>query len=259
MMIFDTHAHYDDKRFNADREDLLKSLPGFGVCNVINAGADLRGSKQGIALADEYDYIYVAVGIHPHYAESELKRFGSLEKIREEIINLASHKKVVAIGECGLDYYRNLSPKSTQAEIFRLQLLLAVELDLPVIIHDRDAHKDTLDILKQYKLRGVMHCFSGSVEMMNELIAMNFHVGIGGVVTFKNSVTIKEVARQIPLERLLLETDAPYLAPEPHRGERCNSGMIKFVAEEIADLRGVKSNEILEKTCENAKKLFKIL
>jgi len=257
-MIFDTHAHYDDKRFNADRADLLKNLPALGVCGVINAGATLKSSKQGIKLAEDYNYIYAAVGIHPHYAEDELEKAGSIDKVRDEIINLANHKKIVAIGECGLDYYRNLSPKSIQADVFKMQLNIAAELDLPVIIHDRDAHKDMLDILKSYNLRGVMHCYSGSVEMMNELLKMNFHIGIGGVVTFKNSQTIKEVARQISIERLLLETDAPYLAPEPHRGARCDSSMIKHIAEEIATLREIETEEVLQKTCENAKKLFKI-
>lgn len=253
-MIFDTHAHYDDAQFNEDREQLLGSdLPQGGVCGVINMASDYPSLAKTVKLAEKYDYIYGAVGIHPECAR-ELP-----EDWLSTVESLAGNEKIVAIGEIGLDYHwLDECPKDRQQQVFAEQLELANRLDMPVAVHDREAHADTLEFLRKYRPRGVVHCFSGSWEMAQELLKLGFYLGIGGVVTFKNAKHIVEVAEKMPIDRLLLETDAPYMAPVPCRGTRNNSALIKYVAEKIGELRGTAAEEILEITRNNAKALFGI-
>lgn len=252
-LIFDTHAHYDAEAFAEDRGELLARLPEKGVCGIINNGTDLESSAVSIKLAETYDYIYAAAGIHPELAASY--RAKDVEKLRP----LLAHPKTVALGEIGLDYhYEDACPREQQKEIFEAQLCLANELDLPVIIHDREAHGDTMDFLRKHRPKGTLHCFSGSVEMAREIIQLGLYIGLGGVVTFKNARHSVEVAAEIPLDRLLLETDAPYMAPVPFRGKRCDSSMIVYVADRIAQIRGLTTSEVLAATRENARRLYKI-
>jgi len=246
--IFDTHAHYTDKRFDPDRESLLDSLPGQGVAFVLGCASNLRDSRQALALAERYEYIYAACGVHPH----EAKKFAGANELRA----LLEHPRCVAVGEIGLDYHYDFSPREVQRDVFRAQLELAREFDLPVVIHDREAHEDTLRILQEFRPRGVMHCFSGSVEFAREIIALGLHIGLGGAVTFKNARKPIEVAAYVPLERLLLETDAPYMAPVPHRGERCDSRHIALIAEKIAQVRGMDAQELIDACTQNARRLF---
>lgn len=251
--IFDTHTHYNDAAFDEDRDLLLSSLPDKGVCGIIECATTLDDSNQCISLAQKYPYIYSAVGIHPEsIGNPPVNWLSCLSK-------LASSDKVVAVGEIGLDYYwEDNPPKEIQIKIFEEQIKLACSLNLPIIVHDRDAHKDTLELLKKYTPHGVVHCFSGSVEMSREIIKLGMYIGIGGVVTFKNAKHSLEVAKDIPLDRLLLETDAPYMAPIPFRGNRNDSSLIMYVAETIATLRGITTDELLYQTMINAKKLFRI-
>lgn len=254
-MFIDSHAHLDDERFDLDRQNVIKDLKSNQVDLVINIGADIESSISTVKLAEDYENIYASVGVHPH-SVSELIGVGL-----NEIENLAKRKKVVAIGEIGLDYYYENSPKDIQKEYFIEQIRLAKKLDLPIVIHSREAVKDTLDIIKSEKssnLRGVMHCFSSSVEIAKEYIKLGFYIAIGGVVTFKNARVTKEVAQFIPLENLLIETDCPYLAPEPFRGKRNEPKYIKYTAEEIAKIKEVDLEEIAKITSANAKKLFEI-
>ncbi len=248
--IFDSHAHYDDERFDDIRDSLFSEMRQNGVCGVVSCGCDMASSQAALKMAEDYDFIYAAVGIHP----------GSIESgtTVEQIAQLAKHKKCVAIGEIGLDYYWVDDNKPQQIEIFEKQILLARELDLPIIVHDRDAHGDTLEILKKYKPKGVVHCFSGSVEMAEEIIKLGMYIGVGGVITFNNAKKLPDVVRIIPEELMLVETDCPYLAPVPYRGKMCHSGMIKFTAEKIAEIRGTTAQNILEITAKNAKILFNI-
>ena len=248
--IFDTHAHYDDEWFDEDREALLSSLPEKGVIRVISCGCDLKSTKANMALAEKYNYIYFAAGFHPENLEG-----ASLSDLAE-IRKIAQHPKCVAIGEIGLDYHWMASPKEVQIEFFRAQIELAKELALPVIIHDREAHGDTLDILRETKPQGVLHCFSGSKEMAAEIIKMGMYIGMNGVATFKNARKSLEVVRAIPTERLLLETDCPYLSPEPNRGKRNDSGNIPYIAERLGTELGIDPQELLNITTENAKRLF---
>lgn len=252
--IFDTHAHYDDERFQGETDLVMRHIKASGVDYVINCGCDIASSLATIELCDKYDFIsiFAAVGVHPHEAEDSDESF--LEKIK----SLATHKKVVAIGEIGLDYHYDFSPREKQLEVFEKQLILANSLELPVIVHDREAHEDTLSLLKKHKPKGVVHCFSGSYEMAKEIIKLGMYIGIGGAVTFKNAKKPVEVARNIPLDRLLLETDAPYMTPVPHRGERNDSSFIPYTAALIAQLRNVESQQIVDTACENAKRLFNI-
>lgn len=249
-LIFDSHAHYDDKKFDAFRDELLGTLPDYGVCGVITCGCDGASSRAALALAEKYDYIYAAVGIHPENLESGTDI--------SEIEQLSRHKRCVAIGEMGLDYYWDKEHSEEQKEIFARQLELANRLGMPVIVHDRDAHADTLEMLKEYKPRGVVHCFSGSPETAGELLKLGLYIGVGGVITFKNAKRLPEVVEMLPEDRLLVETDCPYLAPEPYRGKLCHSGLIRFTAERIAELRGTDAAHILEISRRNAKKLFGI-
>lgn len=251
-MYFDSHAHYDDERFDEDRSQLLELLPQQGVEYVVHAGANIESSKRGIDLAGEYDYIYTSVGVHPHDAEQ--LREDDLEVLR----SLAMQPKVVAIGEIGLDYYYDFSPREVQRVWFHKQLELAKELKLPVIIHSRDACQETFDILKESGLTGVIHCFSGSKELAKEYVKRGFYIGIGGALTFKNARKTVEVVEAIPLTSILIETDAPYLTPVPHRGKRNDSTYLKYVVEKIAEIKGCTVEEVATITMDNAKKLFDI-
>ena len=246
--IFDSHAHYTDKAFDIDRKDLLDSLTESGVCGVITCGADLESSKAASTLSHEYDYIYYSCGIHPEEVDSLPENY--IDILRE----LSKSKKCVAIGEIGLDYYWVSDNKPTQIEIFEKQIAIAKELNLPIIVHDRDAHSDTLEILKKHKPKGVVHCYSGSVEMAEEIIKLGLYIGVGGVITFKNAKKLPDVVKMIPDELLLVETDCPYLAPEPYRGKLCHSGLIKYTAEKIAEIRGTTTEQVLNLTAKNAKK-----
>ncbi len=244
--IFDTHSHYDDEKFNPDREMLLSNLQSQGVSNVVSCGCDIETTQFNFDLAQKYDFMYFAAGFHPECLEG-----ASLEDL--EII-----KKCVAIGEIGLDYHWMSSTKKVQKEFFTSQIELAAALDLPVIVHDREAHGDTLDILKTTKPKGVVHCFSGSKEMAREMIKLGMYIGLNGVVTFNNARKSLEVDRDIPLDRLVLETDCPYLAPVPHRGKRNDSSLIPFIAKKIATLLDMDAQELLNITNENAKKLYNL-
>lgn len=249
-IIFDSHAHYDDSKFDGCRDELLKELPNNGVCGVVTCGCDGNSSRAAIALAEQYGYIYAAVGIHPENLQSNTQL--------SEIERLAGHKKCVAIGEIGLDYYWNSENKAEQREVFEQQIVLASRLGLPIIVHDRDAHSDTLELLKKHRPRGVVHCFSGSPETAREILEIGMYIGVGGVITFKNAKRLPEVVKMLPEERLLTETDCPYLAPEPFRGKLCNSAMIRYTAEKIAELRGTDTEHILTVSRGNAEKLFGI-
>ena len=248
--IFDSHAHYDSEAFNDDRKELLSALPQQGVCGIINCGSDMASSLKSLELADEFDFIYAACGIHPHEAEGCKDGYLSVLK------KLCGESKCVAVGEIGLDYHYDFSPRDIQQRVFEDQLMLAKELDLPVIIHDREAHEDTLNLLKKYKPKGVVHCFSGSVEMAKEIVKLGMYIGLGGAVTFKNARKPREVAGYVPSEMLLIETDCPYMTPVPFRGKRCDSSFIPYTAEVIAEARGVTPQEILDLTRVNANKLF---
>lgn len=251
MNIFDTHAHYDDRAFDEDRYSLLSSLPEKGVRNIINCGCSAASCHTSMELAERFPFMYFACGIHPEDCES----FGDISLLKDILSPFISHKKCVAVGEIGLDYHYDID-KDTQKAFFEEQIKIALTHDLPVIVHDREAHADTLELLKKYKPKGVMHCFSGSVETAKEVISLGMYIGLGGVVTFKNARKSLEVAASIPLDRLLLETDCPYMAPVPFRGKRCDSSMISFVAEAIASARGISVDEVLTATVQNANKLF---
>ncbi len=248
--IFDTHAHYNDKAFNEDRADLLDSFPESGILGVINCGTNIEESKKSILLAEKYDFMYCAVGFHPEDISTANENYLS------EIKELAMHEKCVAIGEIGLDYYWVKDNKEEQKRFFTEQLALANELSLPVIIHSREAHADTLEALKKHNPKGVLHCFSGSVEVMNEALKLGLYIGLGGAVTFKNARVPLEVAKSVPLERLLLETDCPYMTPVPFRGKRNQSTYISYVAEKIAEVKSLTKEEILTAANNNARKLF---
>ena len=250
--IFDTHAHYDDERFNEDRDELLSSLFESSVSHIINCGCNLESSLTTIALSEKYDNLYAAVGVHAHEASD------CIDTDLAEIEKLYSHKKVVAVGEIGLDYYYDFSPRERQIEVFRQQIELANKLDLPVIIHDREAHEDTLNILKELRPKGVVHCFSGSAEMAKEIIRLGLYIGLGGAVTFKNAKKPVEVAQYVPLDRLLLETDAPYMTPVPFRGKRCDSSHMAYTAEKIAEVKSMDVQELIDICTENSKRLFGI-
>lgn len=256
-MIFDSHAHYDSQAFDDDREILLTRLnENDGVCAIVNPAEGLLSSRNCIALAESYDFIYAAVGVHPCYAETWQE--GDIEQYRE----MLKHPKVVAVGEIGLDYYHSVEFKAEQNKVFRAMLELARDERKPVIIHDRDAHGDMYKILREYKPDGVMHCFSGSVELAREALNYGMYIGLGGAVTFKNAVSPVEVAKYVPLDRLVLETDAPYMTPMPCRPKkgrpRCDSSMIRATAEKIAGVRGMDVEELLEATAKNAARLYRM-
>ena len=254
MPIFDTHAHYDDHAFDEDRHTLLANFPQNGVCGVINAAVDLASCETSLALAHAFPFVYAAVGVHP----SELDKYtdADLQPTMARLSRLYADEKAVAIGEIGLDYHYDTVPRDVQKRWFARQVELAVALDAPVIVHDREAHEDTLCILRQFKPKGVVHCFSGSVETMKEVVSLGMYIGLGGATTFKNAVKPPEVAKAVPADRLLLETDAPYMAPVPHRGKRCDSTMIAYSAAVIAEVRGITVAELLLQTEQNAKAAF---
>ena len=248
-LIFDSHAHYDDKKFDGIRDSLLEALPSHGVCGVINCGCDTESSKKALSFAEKYPYFYAAVGVHPENIGG-----GRVSEIEE----LAKHRKCVAIGEIGLDYYWVSDNKEEQKALFEEQLILANRLGLPVIVHDRDAHADTLEILKKHRPRGVVHSFSGSTEMAREILELGMYIGIGGVITFKNAKKLPEVVNRLPEDRFLLETDAPYLTPVPYRGEINHSAMIYYTAKKIAEIRNASVESVLNSARKNTEKLFGI-
>lgn len=260
-MIFESHAHYDDRQFDVDREKLLESLPLQNVGVIVNVGSDIRSSKESITLAHQYDYIYAAIGVHPDEVDT------MKEADMEELSHMAKEDKVVAIGEIGLDYFRKEGNayKSVQKEWFCRQLDLAKEIEKPVIIHSRDAAEDTIQILRDFRKEnpqienpGVIHCYSYSPELAKEYVAMGFYIGIGGVVTFKNAKKLVETVAQIPLDRILVETDSPYLCPEPNRGKRNDSSQIRYVMDRIADIRGIAPEEVEKQTEMNARKMYRL-
>lgn len=251
--IFDSHAHYDDERFDGDREELLERIHREGVEYIMTIGADLPTSRAAKALAERYDFVYFAAGIHPEQAGE------APEDWLTELKALAQHPKCRAVGEIGLDYYwAENPPRERQLELFRQQIMLAKELALPVIIHDREAHADTLEVLRELRPAGVLHCFSGSAEMAREAAALGLYMGFTGAITFKNARKAPQAAAAVPDDRLLIETDCPYMAPEPYRGKRCDSSMLPRVAERLAEIRGTTAQEIAASTCRNAKRLFGI-
>lgn len=249
--ILDSHAHYDDGWFDEDRDSVLGSLPQKGVCGIVNNSVDIENAKRVIALAEKYDYIYAAVGIHPENLEN------LPDDYLDQIARLTKHPKVVAVGETGLDYHWDI-PREEQKRVFEEQLRLSLDLKMPIIVHDREAHGDVFDLLRKYRPNALVHCFSGSVELMREAVRMGLYISLGGVVTFKNARHSVEVASEIPLDRLLLETDAPYMAPVPFRGKRCDSSMIVFAAEKIAQLRNMTAQQVLDITAGNAKRFYSI-
>jgi TatD DNase family protein len=254
-MLFDTHAHIDDNRFKGETEQVIARAKEQGVSLLVNVGYDLLHARQSIELAEKYPFIYASVGLHPHDAKEADNVFW------QEIYKLARHPKVVAIGEIGLDYYYDHSPRDVQREVFRRQIQVAKDLQLPIIIHNRDAHQDTLKIVREEKaslVGGVFHAYSGSWEMAREVINMGFYISVGGPVTFKNARKIVEVVEKIPLDSLLIETDCPYLTPHPYRGKRNEPAYVRFVAEKIAEIKNISFEEVAAVTKENGMKLFKI-
>lgn len=253
-MIFDSHAHYDSHKFDEDRQELLSSMQKNGIGTIVNSAADWDSLTEVVDLAEIYSHVYAAVGLHPD-------EVGVLDEDKFLFLKQQCQKeKVVAVGEIGLDYYWDTVSHENQQHWFIKQLQLARELGLPVIVHSRDAAEDTLRIMKEHAqgLTGVIHCFSYSKEMAMEYVKMGFHIGVGGVVTFKNGKKLKEVVETIPLEYILLETDCPYLAPEPHRGKKNSSLYLPHVAQAIADIKGITYEEVVAQTEQNAKSLFRI-
>lgn len=254
-MLFDTHAHFDSRQFDADRDELLSSLPAQGVSLIVNPGCDIPSSRMAVELAEKYPFIYAAVGFHPE--ELEGVEVSDLEEIRR----LAAHEKVVAIGEIGLDYYwvKDEDGRKKEQEFFRAQLVMARDLGLPVIVHDREAHGDSLAIVKEFPdVKGVFHCYSGSVEMARELVDMGWMISFTGVLTYHNARKAVEVAEAIPMERLMIETDSPYMAPVPHRGKRNHSGYVRHICETLAEIKELSLEECARITLENGCRFFGI-
>ena len=253
MNIFDTHAHYDDKAFDKDRKDLLMALPEQGITRVVNIGASLDSCRRTIMLAEKYDYIYAALGVHP--GETAELNETEFERLKE----MCLQKKCVAVGEIGLDYYWDEPDRETQKKWFARQLDLAREIHLPVVIHSRDAAKDTVDIMKAEKaadIGGVIHCYSYTKEMAKIFLNMGFYFGIGGVLTFKNAKKLKETVEYLPMERIVLETDCPYLAPVPYRGERNSSLNLPYIISALAEIKGISEEEVRKVTWENGMRLY---
>lgn len=254
-MYFDTHAHYDAEQFDGDRDRVLSALPAAGVELAVDPGCDLTSSRAALALAERYDFLYAAVGCHPEncapYREEDL----------DQIRDMARHPKCVAIGEIGLDYYwAENPPRALQQRVFRDQLALAAELALPVIVHDREAHGDSLEIVREFpEVRGVFHCFSGSAEMAKELVGLGWMISFTGVLTYKNARKALEAAAAVPLDRLMIETDSPYMAPVPCRGQRNDSRNLPYICEKLAELKGVSPGECARITLENGKRFFHIV
>ncbi|MEH6989969.1 MULTISPECIES: TatD family hydrolase [Bacillales] len=254
-MFFDTHAHLNAEQYNEDLQEVIDRALSEGISNIVVVGFDRPTIEKAMELTEKYDFIYASVGWHP---------VDAIDMTEEDLLwieELSSHPKVVALGEMGLDYYWDKSPKDIQQEVFRKQIRLAKKVKLPIVIHNRDATADIVEILKEEgagEVGGIMHCFSGSPEIAQECVDMNFYISLGGPVTFKNAKKPKEVADVIPLEKLLIETDCPYLTPHPHRGKRNEPSYVKLVAEQIAEIKGLSTEEVAQATTENAKKLFGI-
>ncbi|RXI41106.1 hydrolase TatD [Clostridium tetani] len=254
MKIFDSHAHYDDDSFNEDRIRVLEELKNNNIIGVLNCGSSFKGAVDSLNLAKNNDFFYAAVGIHPEYADTVD------EDMLNEIKNMTSHPKVKAIGEIGLDYYyEDNPPKEVQKEAFIKQMKLAKELNLPVVIHDRDAHKDILDIIKMFpEVHGVIHCFSGSVEFARECLKLGYYIGFTGIVTFKNARKTLEVVKEVPIDKILVETDCPYMAPEPHRGKRNRSEYIEQIIKKVAKIKEISEEELNNQVILNTKHLLNI-
>ncbi|WP_282174171.1 TatD family hydrolase [Cytobacillus firmus] len=254
-MFFDTHAHLNAEQYNEDLQEVIDRALSEGISNIVVVGFDRPTIEKAMELTEKYEFIYASVGWHP---------VDAIDMTEEDLLwieELSSHPKVVALGEMGLDYYWDKSPKDIQKEVFRKQIRLAKKVKLPIVIHNRDATADIVEILKEEgagAVGGIMHCFSGSPEIAQECVNMNFYISLGGPVTFKNAKKPKEVADVIPLEKLLIETDCPYLTPHPHRGKRNEPSYVKLVAEQIAEIKGLSTEEVAQATTENAKKLFGI-
>jgi TatD DNase family protein len=252
-MLIDTHVHLDDPCYDKDRDAVIVRAKEEGVDYLIVVASDLKSSKRCIGLIEEFDSLYAAVGVHPHEAKTVDK------DTYFELKELAKNKKVVAIGEIGLDYHYNHSPREVQKEVFRDQIRLAKKSTLPIIIHHREALSDTIEMVQEEGIReGVFHCFSGSLEEAEEVISLGFYVSIAGPVTFKNAKRLQELMKELPLDKLLIETDGPYLSPHPFRGKRNEPAYLKYIAEKIAELKGLSLDEIARTTTENAKKLFRL-
>ena len=253
MMLFDSHAHLNDPAFDPDRAELMDGLAQKGVGLVMNAGCSLESSRQIVRMAEQHPWLYASVGSHPDAAD-EVN-----EAVLEEYRKLCKHEKVKAIGEIGLDYYYEDIPREIQKEAFRMQMALAQELDMPVIVHEREAHDDGMRIVKEFpKVKGVFHCYSGSAEMARQLVNMGWYIGFTGVLTFKNARKAVETAAAIPLDRIVIETDCPFMSPEPFRGRRNDPGYLPYMAEKLAQIRGISSEEAARATTENAKRLYRI-
>ena len=254
MTLFDTHAHYDSRKFDADRDAVLSGLPDRGVGLVVNPGCDLPSSRKAVELARRYPFVYAAVGVHPEdcagWEDAQLAQLRAL----------AAQPKVVAIGEIGLDYYwKENPPKELQKEVFRRQLELAAELGLPAIVHDREAHGDCMDLVREYpEVTGVFHCFSGSAEMARELVGRGWMISFTGVLTYPNARKAVEAAQALPLEKIMIETDSPYMAPVPCRGQRCDSGLVVHICQRLAEIKGVSPEECARITMENGRRFFRI-
>jgi TatD DNase family protein len=251
--MFDSHAHYDDEKFDEDRDSVIEETVRQGVTHIVNPATSVESARACIALAEKHPTLYAAVGVHPHDAST---CDGDTLALLEE---LSKHPKAVAIGEIGLDYHYDFSPRSVQKEWFAHQLQLAKKVKLPVIVHDRESHRDVLDMIIQEKTSetgGVFHCYSGSREMAREILNLGFYIGFCGPVTFRNASKILDVVSYVPLDRILIETDSPYMTPEPFRGKRNWSGLLKYTASKIAEVRGISLEEVEQATCVNAMRLF---
>lgn len=254
-MLFDSHAHYDDSRFDIDRFAVLDKMPENNIGLIMNACAAMSDIDQILEMCNRYDFMYGAVGVHPSDC-SELT-----EKDMERLKRESAHNKIKAIGEIGLDYYYDDVPRDVQKKWFARQIELAKEVNLPIIIHDRDAHQDTVDIMRGFGAKavgGVLHCFSGSCDIARDVMDMGFYIAFGGTLTFKNARRAVEAAEYVPIDRILIETDSPYLAPVPERGNRNDSTLVKYVAQRLAEIKGLEVSEVERITFENAKKCFKI-
>ena len=250
--IVDSHAHLNDERFDGFRDEIIEAMKEYGVKKIVNCGTDYQRIEECLQLSRKYDFCFTAIAFHP----SEIPDDTEIDYDR--LYEIIKTERVVAVGETGLDYYWRPDNKERQQREFVKHIELAKKADLPIIVHDRDAHADTMEILKTHKPRGVVHCFSGSVEMAKEIVKLGMYIGVGGVLTFKNGRVLKEVAREIPLEKILLETDAPYMAPEPFRGKTNHSALIIYVAQTLAEIKGISVDEVLKVTAKNAEELFGI-
>ena len=252
-MLFDTHVHLNDPRFDEDRAELMAALPQKGLTLAMNAGCSLESSRDALNMAAPYDWLYCSVGSHPDSCDEVC------DEVLEEYRKLCKLEKVKAIGEIGLDYHYEDIPREIQKKAFIAQMELARELDMPVIVHERDAHEDGMNIIRQFPtVKGVFHCYSGSAEMAKQLVKLGWYIGFTGVLTFKNARKAVETAQAIPLERIVIETDCPFMAPEPFRGKRCDPSMVSRVAEKLAELRGISVEEAQRATFENGKRLYRI-